>query len=124
MVRDDPAGIRDGETLRRLDSGLEIQRRLKHEPVDFSSWSPAELEEKTDERHGSKFLPEWSLQRVTNWTAQAVADAGWTLRPGIKRSAIFQFEAPVGIVRGRRSYKIKIVSDGRYVHAYPVGEDR
>lgn len=52
--------------------------------------------------------------------ARRVQAAGW--RAG--SSAGFRLDArlrqPVGYVAGRLVHTIRIVSDGRYVHAYPV----
>ena len=77
MNREDLAGVPDGETLRRLPSGLEIVRRRKHEPVDFEGRSRNDQARLTDKRFGSKFLQEWNLAWVTDWIADQIVSLEW-----------------------------------------------
>jgi hypothetical protein len=121
MARDDPAGVRDGETLRRLSSGLEIVRRRKHEPIDFEGLTRNERLRLTDKRFGSKFLPDWGIVRLTDWIADEIDTRKWTARTPL--SVDVGLDRPVGIASGEETSTIRIMSDGRYVHAFPV-EDR
>ncbi len=59
--------VRNREPLKRLDSGMEITRATKHEPIDIAHLSPVELRQQTDDRHGSKFLTDWTLERLVQW---------------------------------------------------------
>ena len=121
MTREDLAGVPDGETLRRLPSGLQIVRRQKHEPIDFESLTRNERVRLTDKRFGSKFLQDWGIVRLTNWIADEIDAQKWTA--GDTHSVDIAFDRPVGIVGGEEASTIRIISDGRYVHAFPV-EDR
>jgi hypothetical protein len=121
VVRDDLAGVPDGETLRRLESGLQIVRRRKHEPIDFEGLARNERVRLTDKRFGSKFLQDWGIVRLTDWIAEEIDSRNWTV--GTPLSVDVAFDRPVGIVSGEETAIIRIISDGRYVHAFPV-EDR
>jgi hypothetical protein len=118
MARDDLGGIPDGGTLRRLASGLEIVRRRKHEPIDLDSIAQRERERLTDKRFGSKFLADWNLVQLTDWITEEVESRGWAM--GASQLADVHFDDPVGVVSGEPGLTIRIISDGRYVHAFPV----
>ena len=120
MTRKDLAGIPDGGTLQVLKSGLEVVRRTKHEPVDFAKLSRAELERRTDKRDGSKFLADWNLDRLVDWIENAAGELGWVAQPFEPDKHDFRFEVPVGYFRGKKVHTIRIVKDGRCIHAYPV----
>jgi len=121
MTREDLAGLPDGATVRRLSSGLEIVRRRKHEPVDLEGLGRKDTAKLTGKRLGSKFSGEWGMARLTDWIAREVDSRGWTT--GEPRQADVLLDDPVGIVSGELVSTIRIMSDGRYVHAFPV-EDR
>ncbi len=118
MTRDDLAGISDGGTLRRLPSGLEIVRRRKHEPIDLDGLPRSERVRLTGKRFGSKFVGAWSLGRLTDWIAQEVEAQGWSA--GLPQQVDVHFNEAVGVVGGEFTSTIRIMSDGRYVHAFPV----
>lgn len=52
---------------------------------------------------------------------EAEIDAG-TWKPGRPESNDVRLEDPVGLVSGETTIAIRIMSDGRYVHAFPVVE--
>src|SRR5437016_4967053 len=93
--------VRNRETLRRLENGIEVTRAVKHEPIDYASLDAEKLEEATDDRNGSKFLPSWTLQRIVDWTAEQVAANGWRFPPGARTRIRVRLAEPVGYVRGR-----------------------
>ncbi|HSZ57253.1 MAG TPA: hypothetical protein VK797_16420 [Tepidisphaeraceae bacterium] len=111
--------VRNRETLRRLDTGMEITRATKHEPIAFDSLSNEELRDCTDSRSGSKFLAEWTLAQLTDWTEQQVRLRGWRFPPGVQAAVRFQMPRPVGYVKGKLVRTITIFASGRYVHAFP-----
>ena len=114
-------GVRDRETLEILPGGLEIVRSIKHEPISLARTSKRKLLAKTDKHAGSKFLPQWTLWRYVHWTAAQVAQLGWTRETGIASYDVLMDEV-IGVSHGQYVRTIRIVSDGRYVHAYPVRE--
>ena len=109
----------DGETLRKLPSGVEIVRRRKHEPIDASSLSRTKLEKVTRKEPGSKFVKAWNLQRVVDFTARQVELEGWT-KGTESANVVVCMKEIVGIAEGKRVRAIKIVCYNGYVHAYPV----
>ncbi|HLX62688.1 MAG TPA: hypothetical protein VKX17_15525 [Planctomycetota bacterium] len=122
MAKSSGSSKRDGDTLRKLPSGLEIVRRKKHEPIDFLSLDAADRKKLTGKIFGSKFASTWDLDRVTNFIAQHVASNGWDSGTGPASMDVLVSEI-AGYANGKIVHAIRIVSDGRYVHAYPV-EDR
>lgn len=118
MTREDLAGVPDAGILKKLESGLEIIRRRKHEPIELSKLTRDDLIRLTGKRFGSKFLPDWTIVRLTAWTAEVVESHGW------KTGAMQQLEVvlpeSVGIVNGERVSTIRIICDGRHVHAFPI----
>lgn len=111
--------VRNRETLRRLDNGMEIVRATKHEPIDFESLSRQELTRLTDSQNGSKFLGEWSLERLTDWLEARVREQGWRFPPGVQGRVRVRMGQQVGFVRGRLVHTVTILASGRWVHAYP-----
>lgn len=118
-AREDLSGVPDGGPLRRLGSGLEVLRRVKHEAVHVENLSRSALQRLTNKVQGSKFLESWPLPRVLGQTTMIVQEEGWVLEPGIRRQVRRHLDEPVGIVNGEVVSTICVVSDGRYVHAYP-----
>src|SRR3954452_4619013 len=121
MGEADLYSIRDGETLRVLEGGLEIIRREKHE------WKPSlerppweKLAKRTGKVWGSKFYPAWTLPVLVEWIATVVAEEGWLLQPGQPTEADRLLNHDIGLVSGKPTRKIRVLCDGRYVHAYPI----
>ena len=110
----------DGETLRTLPSRLEILRRRKHELIDVSGYLLKELAQMTGKRHDRKFGVAWTLPVLTDWIAEQSTHANWVLQPGRPRHMDRKFNEVIGLVGGQQSHMIRIVSDGRYVHTYPI----
>jgi hypothetical protein len=115
--------IRDGETLRTLKSGLEIVRREKHEwrPL-LDKLPPEKLVKRTGKVWGSKFYADWTLPALTNWIESVVLEETWILQPGHAFETDRFLNRNIGLVAGVPTRKIKVVCDGRYVHAYPIVE--
>jgi hypothetical protein len=111
--------VRNRETLRLLDMGMEITRATKHEPIDFSILSGQELRDATDDRSGSKFLREWTLRRLVNWLEVQVRGQGWRFPPGVRTRLRVRLAQPVGYVAGKLVQTITVTASGRWVHAYP-----
>jgi hypothetical protein len=123
MADVDLYAIPDGETLRVLPTGLEIIRREKHEwKRSLENLSPEQLTTKTSKRWGSKFYPDWTLPVIVNWIESTVLAEGWPLRPGVRSETERVLDRDIGLVAGKATRRIKIVCDGRYVHAYPIQE--
>ena len=124
MVEQDFYSVPDGGTLRLLANGLEIVRRRKqHE------WHPAILNlshekraQRTDKVWGSKFNAEWTLPVLVAWMEKVIGEEGWTLRPGEAVQTDRLLNQPVGLAGGHSTCRIRVVCDGRYVHAYPIQE--
>ena len=110
----------DGQILVELPSGLAIIRRRKHEPIDFDALSSQELLWRTNKVNGSKFLPSWDLDSCVGWLQERLDELGWHRPPGCAAKADFALNQPVGYANGQQVNTIRIVSDGHYVHAYPV----
>lgn len=109
----------DGGTLRRLPNGLEIVRRQKHEPIMLGAGS-SDIASRTDKKSGSKFVSQWGLDRVTNFLEKQLLAPGCPLKPLLPGAMTIRAGEPIGIVGGDSVQSVRIVSDGRYVHAYPV----
>jgi hypothetical protein len=115
--------IRDGETLRRLDNGLEIVRREKHEwKASLENLQPEKLVTRTGKVWGSKFHADWTLPALVTWIEAVLVEEGWTLQPGQPSEADRLLDRNIGLVAGVPTRRIKVVCDGRYVHAYPIVE--
>lgn len=113
--------VRDGQTLHTLASGMEISRRVKHEPIrEMERLSPEELERKTNKENGSKFLPHITLRHIVEMTARVLDENGATPQ----RDATYHkaFKKPIGISKGRDVRGLLVVCSGRYAHAFPIDE--
>lgn len=121
MPENSPYSKRDGETIRVLPSGLEIVRRRKHEPIDLASLPVEDLTRLTGKAFGSKFAASWNVERVVELIVERVATEGWSTETG-RATAVVHMKETVGHSNGKAVTAIRIVSDGRYVHAYPVEE--
>jgi hypothetical protein len=113
--------VGDGGTIRVLAPGLEIVRRMKHEPMDLSKYSEKQRKKLTDKIRGSKFNSWWTTERVADFIAGQAQANGWSATTGPFRLVI-NLRAMVGVAEGVQVASIRIDSDGRYLHAYPVGE--
>jgi hypothetical protein len=111
--------VRNRETLKRLDCGMEITRAVKHEPIDSGGLSRGELIELTNDRNGSKFLAEWQLPALVDWLEQQILALGWRFPPGAQTRVHVPMDRDVGYVSGRLVRTITIMVSGRWVHAYP-----
>ncbi len=115
--------IADGGTLRVLDCGLEIVRREKHEwRAELEKLSRGTLAVRTGKIWGSKFYPHWPRTILVTWIARVVKEEAWELKPGTSMQAERVLDKPAGLVAGDITHRIRVVCDGRYIHAYPVSE--
>jgi hypothetical protein len=113
--------IPNGGALRVLPGGLTILRYEKHEWRDeLDGLSAVKLRVRTGKVWGSKFLGAGPLHRLVEWMARHVEERGWTLQPGTHYRAVIRASEFVGLVEARKVHTIRIVSDGRFVHAYPI----
>jgi hypothetical protein len=123
MAEPDPYSVPDGGTLRVLDNGLEIVRRQKLEwRASLEKLPPDKLARRTGKVWGSKFYPEWTLPILIDWIVSVIVEEQWRLQPGEPREADRRLDRPVGLAGGGATHRIRVVSDGRYVHAYPIEE--
>src|SRR3954454_22739221 len=123
MGEADLYSIRDGETLRVLGSGLEIVRREKHEwKASLERLSPEKLAKRTGKVWGSKFYPAWTPPVLVASIETTVGEEGWVLQPGRPTETDRQLDREIGLVAGKATRRIRVVCDGRYVHAYPIAE--
>jgi hypothetical protein len=123
MGEADLYAIPDGDTLRTLDSGLEIVRREKHEWRPSLAKLPLEkLIKRTGKVWGSKFYVEWTLPALADWIEKVVVEEAWLLQPGHPSEADRLLDRNIGLVAGIPTRRMKVVCDGRYVHAYPIVE--
>jgi hypothetical protein len=111
--------VPDREPLEVLPGGLVLVRSMKREPISSKNLTRAKLLARTNKRRGSKFLPDWTLTRYVEWSRATIAKLGWTSQTGMASHEI-AFDSPIGISHGEYVSTIRLVSDGRYVHAYPV----
>lgn len=112
--------VRDRETLVRLDSGVEIIRAMKHEPVSFQGKSDAQIVRLTNKINGSKFAHDWTLEQYVQWLSAVSQQQGWQFPPSLHHRIQLPLTAAVGVADGKPSHTIEVVAQGRYVHAYPV----
>jgi len=121
MSESPSARVPEGHPLRVLRGGLTIVRYLKHEWVPgFEELPPDRSARRTDKVYGSKFLAAWNLDRLVDWMDLQIQRAGWTFQPGTRYKLDVRLAEPVGLVFGKIVHTIRIVSDGRYAHAYPI----
>jgi len=121
MSEEDITRIPDGGVLRTLPSGLQIVRRRKHEwfPA-LATFDPMRLKDRTGKKWGSKFLPAWTLIVLTDWIAMRVTETNWTTDIQEPEPLDTSFGEPIGLANGVGVHTIRIVCDGRYIHAYPI----
>jgi hypothetical protein len=124
MAKDDLSRVPDGGVLRTLPTGLEIIRRKKHEWSDsLRKLSPKKLKQRTGKVWGSKFLDFWTLESLVDRIESEVTEAHWTMASQDPNPLDVVDVHEIGLANGIRVRTIRIVCDGRYVHAYPI-EDR
>jgi hypothetical protein len=114
--------VRDREPLETLPDGLHIVRAMKHEAVDLSGLTRAELIARTDKRSGSKFTAAWSLLDYVDWIRTVVTVLRWGPTTG-RAKHTFRLAEVVGVCKGEAVRTIEVVFDGQNLHAYPV-EDK
>jgi hypothetical protein len=110
----------DGGTLYSLPSGIEIIRRMKHEPIETEGLTREELERLTDKVSGSKFLGGMTLADIVRMTEEVLRENGAS--PGSGKVYNRAYDKPIGISRGRRVRRLRVVLNGRWAHGYPVQE--
>lgn len=119
METDDYRLVGNGQTLKRVDGGMEITRATKHEPIDFHSLSTDDLRRLTNDRDGSKFMAAWTLDAYVTWLEGQISQRNWRFPPGVKERVSVRFQQPVGYVLGQPVHTVTITASGRWVHAYP-----
>jgi hypothetical protein len=113
--------VPDGHPLLVLPGGLTIVRYIKHEwNPNLEKLSASALAGRTDKIYGSKFLPVWGLERLVAWMADQIYREGWIIQPGARYKLDVRLDEYVGLAKGVKVHTIRIVSDGRYAHAYPI----
>jgi hypothetical protein len=125
MARSNSLFISDGCVLLTADSGLEIIRRRKHEWfAALATLPPDKLMKMTNKVWGSKFLEAWSSRKTAEWVAGQITEAGWTRQRQEPHPLDITMPEVIGLADGERVRTIRIVSDGRYVHAYPIKDQK
>lgn len=113
--------VGDAEILLKLDSGLVIVRRMKHEWFDgLAGLNDTLFKQRTNKRWGSKFASSWPLERVILRVAEEVIAAGWTMENSVSGVLLVDVRETVGFSDGKPVRRLKIVCDSRIIHAYPV----
>lgn len=121
MPQSELSRIPDGGVLRTLPSGLQIVRRRKHEWFSgLVSMDAATLRDRTGKKWGSKFASQWTLEVLTGWIEARVNEANWTIDAQNPEPLDTPFPAAIGLANGVPVRTIRIVCDGRYIHAYPI----
>jgi hypothetical protein len=121
MAKSELIFVPDGGVLLIAECGLEIIRRRKHEWLKDLSKSPPDKRVKMTNRvWGSKFLPTRTPSELGAWIAQQITEAGWTQKHQDPNPLDIVLAQRVGLAEGEFVHTIRIVSDGRYVHAYPI----
>ncbi len=124
MAKDDLNRIPDGGVLRTLPTGLEVIRRKKHEWSDsLRKLPPKKLKQRTGKVWGSKFLDFWTLESLVDRIESEITEAHWTMAAQDPNPLDVVDVHEIGLANGIRVHTIRVVCDGRYVHAYPI-EDR
>jgi hypothetical protein len=115
--------VPDGGTLLRLPNGIEIVRRLKHEPIEMEGPAREELADRTNKFNGSKFLPGTTLREIVGMTAEVLRENG----AGIGSNAGYNtvYDKPIGIADGKQVRGLRVLrsGNGRYAHAFPANEE-
>lgn len=112
-------GVSEGSHLKVLANGLIVIRRKKHEPIDLEGLPIEKIVARTSKVSGSKFASHRDLASYVNWIEARTLELGWTWQTGAA-PVDTPFEEAVGISRGKKVYTIRLVKDGRYLHAYPM----
>ena len=116
----DLARIPDGNALKRLECGVVIPRRRKHEPRPLDRVERGRLPQVTDKPRGSKFLPDWTLPRYVQWLEGVIAEQGWRYPPGAVQRIVLDLHRVVGVHNGERVTFVCVEIRGQNVHAWPV----
>lgn len=117
--------VPDAGILCRLPNGIGVIRMRKHEPIDMTGLSPAEVEVRTNKASGSKFRPGTTLTRIVEITQEILDENG--AQPGTPSGSYDKmYDESVGISRGRTvsAVRVRTCSNGTLAHAYPVDERR
>jgi hypothetical protein len=115
--------ISDGGTLKTVEGGLQIIRRKKHEPINLEGLSREQRIRRTSKIYGSKFASAWNLVKYVEHIELRVKELKWTAATGAASDRLHLAE-PVGISNGVQVHTIRMISDGRFVHAYPDKDDQ
>jgi hypothetical protein len=110
--------VRDREPLKALANGLMIVRCKKHEPIVLTDLSREQVIWRTSKQWGSKFTSDWTLAKYVQWIELRLKELRWSTATGPTADNTI-FPDPVGISRGIPVHTIKLISDRRFVHAYP-----
>lgn len=116
--------VPDSCVLYTLPSGIRIVRRKKHEPIDLANLSKKDLERLTDKKNGAKFLPGTTLAKIVEITAQVLQKNRAQVGTNTEYNTVY--EEPIGISRGKRVRRLRVVRSqrGRIAHGFPEEEDR
>lgn len=107
--------------LRVAENGLAILRRRKHEWSDaLRELPPDQFALKTGKKWGSKFSAAWTLDVLVDWIDAQVRLYGWTSEVQSPSPIDVRTVDVVGWCDGQPVRTIRIVCDGRYIHAYPI----
>ncbi|MDB5323799.1 MAG: hypothetical protein JWN40_5430 [Phycisphaerales bacterium] len=121
MAKVDLNRVADGGVLRALENGLQIIRRKKHEWSEpLSKLNPKKLKERTGKVWGSKFLAFWTLESLVDRIESEVILAGWTSKAQSPNPLDVVDTREIGLAKGHKVHTIRIVCDGRHIHAYPI----
>ncbi len=69
---------------------------------------------------GSKFLEFWTLEALVDRIESEVIVAGWTAAAQNPNPLDVVDRREIGLARGHKVHTIRIVCDGRHIHAYPI----
>ncbi len=112
--------VSEGGVLKKLENGLMIPRRRKHEWLGrLDSMTSRELQSWTDPIQGSKFLQCWTLSKYVSWLELKLAELKWD-SDTVASEAIIEAKESIGYSKGKLVRKIRIVLSSKCVHAFPV----
>lgn len=66
----------------------------------------------------------WTLRVYVDWLVATLPTLGFQLRPGLRQTRDIRMVEVVGISEGTEVHTIRVETDGRNVHAYPVGDSQ
>jgi hypothetical protein len=113
--------VPEGGVLKVLATGLRIVRRRKHEwNPGLLKLDPKKLALRTGKEWGTKFLSFWTLDVLVNRIEVEVARARWTKDSQIPNPLDVVDASEIGLANGKRAHTMRIVCDGRHIHAYPI----